>query len=58
MLVCRTDNAYSCDPRIKRFKEAEKAEKVAKKKAKEEAIRLEAMEKEKVWTLIIIANHV
>lgn len=42
------DNAYSCDPRIKRFKEAEKAEKLAKKKAKEEAVKLEALERERL----------
>ena len=45
--VC-VDNAYSCDPRVKRFKELEKAEKEAKKKAKKEAARQEAMERERV----------
>lgn len=42
------DNAYSCDPRVKQFKEQEKAEKEAKKKAKKEAARQEALERERV----------
>ena len=42
------DNAYACDPRIKSFKEAEKAEKLAKKLAKEEAVKLEAQQRERV----------
>ena len=42
------DNAYSCDPRVKWFKEQEKAEKEAKKRAKREAARQEAMERERV----------
>lgn len=42
------DNAYRCDPRVKRFKEQEKAEKEAKKKAKREAARQEALERERV----------
>uniref|UniRef100_A0A8C6QEY3 DnaJ homolog subfamily C member 2 n=1 Tax=Nannospalax galili TaxID=1026970 RepID=A0A8C6QEY3_NANGA len=41
------DNAYSCDPRIKNFKEEEKAEKEAEKKAKAEAKRKEQEAKEK-----------
>lgn len=41
------DNAYLCDPRIRRQKEAEKAEKLARKKQKEEAIRLEAEQRER-----------
>ena len=51
LLVCLVfcaDNAYSCDPRVKRFKELEKAEKEAKRKAKREAARQEAMERERV----------
>ena len=44
----RVDNAYSCDPRVKKFKEQEKAEKEAKKKAKKEAARQEALERERV----------
>lgn len=36
------DNVYSCDPRIKKFKDAERAEKEAKKRAKAEAARKEA----------------
>ena len=47
LCVC-ADTAYSCDPRVKRFKEEEKAEKLAKKRAKEEAARLEAQERERV----------
>ncbi|ERE86996.1 putative dnaJ subfamily C member 2-like protein [Cricetulus griseus] len=41
------DNAYSCDPRIKKFKEEEKAKKEAEKKAKAEARRKEQAAKEK-----------
>ena len=42
------DNAYSCDPRVKKFKEVQKAEKDAKKRAKKEAVRLEVLERERV----------
>ncbi|XP_007504127.2 dnaJ homolog subfamily C member 2 isoform X4 [Monodelphis domestica] len=41
------DNAYSCDPRIKKFKEEEKAKKEAEKKAKVEAKRKEQEAKER-----------
>ncbi|XP_048355672.1 dnaJ homolog subfamily C member 2 isoform X1 [Sphaerodactylus townsendi] len=41
------DTAYSCDPRIKKFKEEEKAKKEAEKKAKVDAKRKEQEEKEK-----------
>ncbi|KAM5173066.1 dnaJ homolog subfamily C member 2 [Mantella aurantiaca] len=41
------DNAYSGDPRIKKFKEEEKARKEAEKKAKVDARRREQEEKEK-----------
>uniref|UniRef100_A0A8C5K571 J domain-containing protein n=1 Tax=Jaculus jaculus TaxID=51337 RepID=A0A8C5K571_JACJA len=41
------DNTYSCDPRIKKFKEEEKAKKEAEKKAKAEAKRKEQEAKEK-----------
>ncbi|XP_056429472.1 dnaJ homolog subfamily C member 2 [Hyla sarda] len=41
------DNAYSSDPRIKKFKEEEKARKEAEKKAKADAKRKEQEEKEK-----------
>ncbi|XP_006882667.1 PREDICTED: dnaJ homolog subfamily C member 2 isoform X2 [Elephantulus edwardii] len=41
------DNAYSCDPRIKKFKEEEKAKKEAEKKAKADAKRKEQEAKEK-----------
>ncbi|XP_040852243.1 dnaJ homolog subfamily C member 2-like isoform X1 [Ochotona curzoniae] len=41
------DNAYSCDPRIKKFKEEEKAKKEAEKRAKAEAKRKEQDAKEK-----------
>ena len=47
------DTAYSCDPRVKRFKEEEKAEKLAKKRAKEEAARQEAQERERVSQMAI-----
>jgi DnaJ family protein C protein 2 len=42
------DTAYSLDPRIKRFREEEKAEKEARKRARAEAARQEADEKERV----------
>ena len=42
------DNAYTCDPRIKKFKEDEKERKLAEKKAKEDAARATAEEKERV----------
>uniref|UniRef100_A0A3P9MQM3 DnaJ homolog subfamily C member 2 n=1 Tax=Oryzias latipes TaxID=8090 RepID=A0A3P9MQM3_ORYLA len=41
------DMAYSCDPRIKKFKEEEKARKESEKKAKAEAKKREQEEKEK-----------
>ncbi|CAH2275733.1 dnaJ homolog subfamily C member 2 [Pelobates cultripes] len=41
------DNAYSSDPRIKKFKEEEKARKEAEKKAKVDARRKEQEEKER-----------
>ncbi|XP_072257814.1 dnaJ homolog subfamily C member 2 [Pyxicephalus adspersus] len=41
------DNAYSSDPRIKKFKEEEKARKEAEKKAKADARRREQEEKER-----------
>lgn len=40
--------AYSCDPRIKKFKEEEKARKESEKKAKAEAKKKEQEEKERV----------
>ena len=42
------DNAYTCDIRIKKFKEDEKERKLAEKKAKEDAARAAAEEKERV----------
>ncbi|XP_066580199.1 dnaJ homolog subfamily C member 2 [Amia ocellicauda] len=41
------DTAYSCDPRIKKFKDDEKARKESEKKAKAEAKRKEQEEKER-----------
>lgn len=41
------DTAYSCDPRIKKFKEEEKARKEAEKRAKVEAKKKEQEEKER-----------
>ena len=42
------DNAYACDPRVRRYKEKEKEEKLAQKRAKEEAARQEALRREEV----------
>uniref|UniRef100_A0A8C2B831 DnaJ homolog subfamily C member 2 n=1 Tax=Cyprinus carpio TaxID=7962 RepID=A0A8C2B831_CYPCA len=42
------DTAYNCDPRIKKFKEEEKARKESEKKAKAEAKKREQEEKERV----------
>ena len=42
------DNAYTCDPRIAKFKEEEKARKLAQKKAKQDAARQRAAEEERV----------
>ena len=44
------DNAYACDPRIAKFKEEEKARKLAQKKAKQDAARQRAEEEERVRT--------
>lgn len=43
-----SDTAYGCDPRIKKFKDEEKARKESEKKAKADAKRREQEEKEKV----------
>lgn len=42
------DNTYACDFRIKKFKDEEKEKKLAEKRAKEEAARAAAEEKERV----------
>ncbi|XP_028667394.1 dnaJ homolog subfamily C member 2 [Erpetoichthys calabaricus] len=42
------DTAYSCDPRIKKFKDDEKARKEAEKKAKADAKRKEHEERERI----------
>ena len=47
-----SDTAYSLDPRIKRFRGEEKAEKEARKRARAEAARQEADEKERVSLII------
>lgn len=47
-LCTSADSAYNCDPRVKKFKETEKAEKEAKKRAKVEAARREAALKKEV----------
>lgn len=47
MFVMPADNAYACDPRVRWFKEAEKAEKLAKRRAKDEATRQEILDREK-----------
>ena len=47
------DTAYSCDPRIKKFKEEEKARKESEKKAKVEAKKREQDEKDRVGVALI-----
>ena len=42
------DNAYACDPRVKRYKELVKAKKEAEKKAKVEAAKEEARQRRQV----------
>ncbi|XP_035537061.1 dnaJ homolog subfamily C member 2 [Morone saxatilis] len=46
------DTAYSCDPRIKKFKEEEKARKESEKKAKADAKKREQEEKERVSLIL------
>lgn len=46
------DTAYSCDPRIKKFKEEEKARKESEKKAKADAKRKEQEERERVSLIL------
>ena len=42
------DNAYACDPRIKKFRDDEKERKIQEKKAKQEAARAAVLERERV----------
>lgn len=49
------DTAYSCDPRIKKFKEEEKARKESEKKAKADAKKREQEEKERVSSFVIVS---
>lgn len=51
-----TDTAYSCDPRIKKFKEEEKARKESEKKAKADAKRREQEEKERVSFIALLSS--
>ena len=48
------DNAYACDPRVRRYKEAEKAEKLAKRRARDEATRQEILDKEKARGFMVL----
>lgn len=41
------DNAYACDPRVQKFKEAEKAQKAAAKRAKQDAVKQRVEEEER-----------
>ena len=50
MRCVTADTAYSCDPRIKRFKEEEKSRKDAEKKAKADAKKKEQEDKDRVST--------
>lgn len=50
-LVLFADTAYGCDPRIKKFKDEEKARKESEKKAKADAKKRGQEEKEKVSVL-------
>lgn len=51
------DNAYACDPRIKRFKDEEKERKASEKRAKQEAVKAAAMEKERERLAILEAER-
>jgi len=42
------DNAYNADPRIAKFKEADKQEKLAKKKAKQDAAQARREEEDRI----------
>lgn len=48
------DNAYACDPRVKKFKEMKRNEKEAQKRAKEQAIKEEAKKREDVSHVTIM----
>ena len=52
--VMPADNAYACDPRVRRYKEAEKAEKLAKRRARDEATRQEILDKEKARGFMVL----
>lgn len=51
LIRCAVDAAYSCDPRIKKFKEEERARKESEKKAKADAKKKEQEEKERVGSI-------
>nr|XP_054751426.1 dnaJ homolog subfamily C member 2-like isoform X1 [Lytechinus pictus] len=51
------DNAYACDPRIKRFKDEEKERKAREKRAKQEAVKAAALEKEKERLAVLEAER-
>ena len=52
-----TDTAYTLDPRVKKFKESEKEEKEARKKARAEAAKQEALERERVGDWLARVCH-
>ena len=56
-VIVFTDNAYSCDPRVKKFKEIEREKKEAQKRAKEEAAKEEARKKEEVCPYVSCDSH-
>ena len=53
ILLWPADNAYACDPRVRKYKEREREEKLAQKRAKEEAARQEALRREEVVGLCL-----
>ena len=48
VIIFFPDNAYACDPRIKKFRDDEREKKAAEKRAKQEAAKAAVAEKERV----------
>lgn len=57
VVCCHVDNSYTFDPRIKRFKEEQKQKKVAEKKAKQQAAKDAAEQREKVSRISAVQDN-